>query len=213
MNRFTVDCLSGLPAYLGGIRGVIFDLDDTLYPERMYVRSGFRAAAAAFPQIPELERRLTEVFERGGKAFDEVFSEEGFTEDDKAEAVRIYRFHDPVLELKEEIKNLLTELRKTKKTGIITDGRPEGQHAKIRALGLEQLVDDIIITDELGGPAFRKPCEKAFLLMQERWGFEAEEMAYIGDNPSKDFTAPEKLGMRSIYYCNPDGLYNESLRR
>lgn len=93
--------------------------------------------------------------------------------------------------------------------GILTDGRPQGQQAKIKALGLEPYVDSIIITDTLGGTQYRKPHEKAFMLMKERLGVAAyPEMCYVGDNPSKDFTAPEKLGIRPIWFRNPDGLYS-----
>ena len=89
--------------------------------------------------------------------------------------------------------------------GIITDGRPEGQYAKIRALGLN--VDELIITDELGGIEFRKPNEMAFRLMKMKMDVPYEKMVYIGDNIKKDFIAPKKLGMRSIWFKNPDGLY------
>ena len=93
------------------------------------------------------------------------------------------------------------------KIGIITDGRPEGQRNKIQALGLEELVDDIIITDELGGIQFRKPCDIAFRIMQTRWRLHTDEIVYVGDNVTKDFQAPRQIGMRSIFFGNPDGLY------
>lgn len=57
------------------------------------------------------------------------------------------------------------------KIGIITDRRVSGQKKKIRVLGLDKMMDDIIITDELGGIQFRKPCDIAFRIMQNRWGF------------------------------------------
>lgn len=95
-----------------------------------------------------------------------------------------------------------------KKLGIITDGRVEGQKNKIAALGLKKLVDDIIITDALGGIEFRKPNEAAFRLMQEKWQLPFKKMIYIGDNPQKDFIAPEKLRMQSMFFCNLDGLYS-----
>lgn len=75
-----------------------------------------------------------------------------------------------------------------KKIGIITDGRVEGQKNKIVALGLNNIVDDIIITDELGGIEFRKPNDIAFRVMQEKWQIPFEKMIYIGDNPAKDFS-------------------------
>lgn len=93
------------------------------------------------------------------------------------------------------------------KLGIITDGRPEGQRAKLQVLGLESMVDQIIVTDELGGTDFRKPCPLAFQRMKELLGVEYSEMCYVGDNIAKDFIAPEKLGMKAIHFLNEDGLY------
>lgn len=94
-----------------------------------------------------------------------------------------------------------------RRLGIITDGRPEGQRAKIQALGLEQMVDHIIVTDELGGIEYRKPHPLAFQQMQEKLGVPYERMCYVGDNIKKDFIAPQKLGMRAIHLINRDGLY------
>ena len=102
---------------------------------------------------------------------------------------------------------MLTQLKKTKKIGLITDGRPIGQRNKIKALNLEKYINEIIVTDELGGVEFRKPNTKAFELMQEKLKIPFEKMVYIGDNINKDFIAPEKLGMQTIYFRNENGLY------
>ena len=72
---------------------------------------------------------------------------------------------------------------------------------------MESLVDYIIVTDELGGVEYRKPNPRAFETMKEKLGVEYSEMCYVGDNIKKDFVAPEKLGMRSIWFKNKDGLY------
>ena len=92
-----------------------------------------------------------------------------------------------------------------KKIGIITDGRPEGQRAKLDALEIE--TEYIIVTDELGGTEFRKPSTKAFCLMQKVLKIPFSRMVYVGDNPQKDFIAPKKLGMKSIWVRNGDGIY------
>lgn len=94
----------------------------------------------------------------------------------------------PEIELYDGVRNLILNLKKKGiKVGIITDGRPEGQHNKIIALGLDDLVDDIIITDELGGTQFRKPNDIAFRIMQNRWRTPFEQLVYVGENPNKDF--------------------------
>lgn len=96
------------------------------------------------------------------------------------------------------------------KVGIITDGRVSGQKNKIQALGLDKLVDDIIITDELGDTQFRKPCDISFRVMQRRWEIPFEQMMYVGDNAEKDFQAPKQLGMRSVFFRNKDGIYSDN---
>lgn len=194
--------------YVADLDAIIFDLDDTLYSEKQYVRSGYHAIANAFPQIVDMEEKLWQVFERGGKAIDEVLEAEGQLEK-KNEALHIYRYQKPEITFYPGVKELLFRLRESgKKIGIITDGRPEGQNAKIEALGLCSLVDEIIITDELGGIEFRKPCAKAFELMQKRMNISYEKMCYVGDNIKKDFVAPNRLGMQVFHYRNDDGLYN-----
>ena len=114
----------------------------------------------------------------------------------------------PNIKLMDGARELLTKLRNSGiKIGIITDGRPTGQRNKIAALGLEELVDDIIVTDELGGPQFRKPCDIAFRIMQTRWKLYSHEIVYIGDNPPKDVPAAKQLGMKAIWFNNIYGIY------
>ncbi len=194
--------------HLTGTEAVIFDLDDTLYPEKAYVRSGFKAVSALFPAVKDMAEKLWAAFEAGQPAIDAVLEAEGLSER-KKEALQAYRGHFPEIRLYPEAAALLERLRRTRKLGIITDGRPEGQRAKLAALGLTFLADETIITDELGGPEWRKPNPRAFELMAERLGLPFDRMAYVGDNPGKDFIAPEKLGMRSIWFDNPEGLYTQ----
>ena len=188
------------------VRGVIFDLDDTLYDERDYVRSGYKAVAEYLGD-PSAAERLWELFENKLPAIDSYLAEIGKT-DKKAECLSVYRQHMPDIRLRDGAAELLAQLReKGVKIGIITDGRPNGQKNKIKALGLDMLVDDMIVTDELGGEQFRKPCDIAFRIMQRKWRLPFGEMMYVGDNPSKDFQAPSQLGMMSIHFKNELGLY------
>lgn len=189
----------------GRIRGVIFDLDDTLYSEKEYVRSGYKAVSDYLGG--GYEERLWIFFETGKPAIDELLAEIG-REKKKDAVLGIYRSHKPRIHLYDGVAEMLERLRgKGIKIGIITDGRPEGQHNKLEALGLESMVDDIIITDELGGTQFRKPCDIAFRIMLNRWRLNPADVVYVGDNPAKDFQAPQQLGMKSVMVQNEDGLY------
>ena len=88
----------------------------------------------------------------------------------------------------------------------------KGRGISWKLWGLEDIDLDIdfIITDELGGSQFRKPCEIAFRIMMTRWKLNASEIVYVEDNPAKDFQAPQQLGMKSIWFKNEDGLYGSS---
>lgn len=188
------------------VHGVIFDLDDTLYNEKDYVRSGYRAVAR-YLGIPDAESKLWEYFENNLPAIDTYLAQIGRTEQ-KEECLRIYREHVPDIKLQDGAKQLIAQLKKKGiKVGIITDGRPVGQRNKLKALGLDALVDDIIVTDELGGEQFRKPCDIAFRIMQQKWRIPFGEMMYVGDNLTKDFQAPKQLGMLSLHLKNEQGLY------
>lgn len=191
--------------YLNDISVVIFDLDDTLYSEKDYVRSGYRKIAEFFQRI-DLEDQMWNVFLQGGKAIDEVFRKIGLLEY-RDKALQIYREQIPDIELYSGVREMLARLSIHKRIGIITDGRPEGQRAKLQALNIK--ADKIIITDELGGIEYRKPNKKAFEIMKEYFQVSYEEMVYIGDNPQKDFVAPEKLKMKCIWFQNRDGLYDK----
>lgn len=198
-----VDNILDIENYIEDVDAVIFDLDDTLYSEKEYVRSGYQKIAAYF-NISKMADEMWSVFQRGGKAIDEVLTAHDLI-GKKEEALRIYRFQEPDIRLYDGVSDMIARICQTKKVGIITDGRPEGQRAKLRVLGLK--VDEIVITDELGGVEFRKPNDIAFRLMQEKLQVAFERMVYIGDNIAKDFIAPSKLKMKSIWVRNPDGIY------
>ena len=190
------------------IKGVIFDLDDTLYSEKEYVMSGYKKIADYLGRGEAIEK-LWKYFEAGKPAID-CYLEEITQSEKKKECLSIYRNQFPEINLYDGVDKMIRNLKcKGIKVGIITDGRPEGQRNKIKALGLEELVDDIIITDELGGIQFRKPNDISFRIIQNRWRLPFEQIVYVGDNLNKDFQAPRQLGMREIYYKNEDGLYSE----
>lgn len=204
-----IDDILKMQDHIQGLKALIFDMDDTLYGEKEYVRSGYRQIAELFPEISGVEERLWQLFEEKKAAIDVFLEEIGRNSQEmKQRCLHAYRYQIPKIHLYPGVEEMLCQLKAQGfLLGVITDGRPEGQRAKIRVLGLEKLVDEIIVTDELGGIESRKPNPLAFKKMKERFGVEYCEMCYVGDNVSKDFVSPENLGMRSIWFRNKDGLY------
>ncbi len=190
----------------GCIKGVIFDLDDTLYPEKDYIKSGYKVVAEYLGNIKYADK-LWSYFEEGKPAIDELLRELG-QEEEKDMVVDLYRSHKPDISPYPGVVEMIEKLKsKNIKLGVITDGRPEGQRNKLEALGLD--IKDVIITDELGGTQFRKPCDIAFRIMACKWKLPFEQIVYIGDNLTKDFQAPQQLGIKFVYFKNMEGLYQK----
>ena len=125
---------------------MIFDLDDTLYAEKEYVHSGYRAVAAYLGD-ESLAEEMWNYFKEGSMAIDACLERMGKKEL-SAECVTVYREHKPKIHLYDGVRELIELLKEGGiKTGIITDGRPYGQRRKLVALGLDKMVGDIIITD------------------------------------------------------------------
>lgn len=188
------------------LKGIIFDLDDTLYSEKEYVKSGFEKVGK-FLDDEEAVKQLWKFFQDGRPAIDSYLNLVG-RNDLKDKCLEIYRNQKPQIHLYPGVNELIKNfISRGIKVGIITDGRVEGQKRKIEALGLDKIIEDIIITDELGGPQFRKPNDIAFRIMQCRWRLPYEQIAYVGDNVVKDFQAAKQLGMIGVFLRNKDGLY------
>lgn len=195
-------------------QAVIFDLDDTLYPERDYVLSGFRSVAIwaetrlgipAAPGFAELER----LFDQGvrGKTFD-LWLASHHLEANRIipELVQVYRNHEPNLAPLPEVAALLSSLKNTYQLGLLSDGYLEVQQRKLYALRLTHYFDAVVFSDEWGRDAW-KPAVKPFAEILARLRTEAGASIYVGDNPTKDFLGARELGMFTIWVKLPEGLY------
>lgn len=196
--------------YIDGLKVILFDLDDTLYSEKEYIRSGYHEIAKLLLEVENAEEKLWYFFEQKKSAIDELLvSENRYSEQLKKECLEVYRKQKPNIHLYPEVEQMLVKLKELGYgLGIITDGRPEGQRAKIKSLDLERYFDKIIITDELGGIDYRKPNPLSFEMMKNYFGCQYNEMCYVGDNINKDFIAPNKLGMNAMFFMNYDSIYS-----
>lgn len=188
------------------MKAVLFDLDDTLYPEIDFVRGGLRAAAASLAEsvggvaaeiAAELERTLEE---RGrGDAFDEVLRRRGAWRETRVlRALHAYRSHVPSIALYPDAGRALERLRRSGiRTGVLTDGMGSVQRRKIEALGLDGRVDAVVCSDELGRDRW-KPSGAGYLVLLDLLGAEATEAAYVGNDATKDFVWPNRAGMLSV---------------
>jgi putative hydrolase of the HAD superfamily len=192
---------------------VVFDLDDTLYLERDFVRGGFRAVGDHLRRelgVRGFFRAAWKRFIAGerGFVFDRVLADNGIAPDRPLirTLLRIYRTHSPKLRLCPDARRFLSRPPDGAAIAIITDGQLPVQKAKVRALGLDKVVDEIVITGQWG-PRFAKPHPRAYRRLERRFRLPGSACLYVGDNPAKDFQAPRALGWSAIRMRRPGGLH------
>ena len=197
------------------LTAVIFDLDDTLYPEREYAFSGFAAVAAAFEDHlgdpSKATNRMRQLFntEHRRRVFNTILTERGILDEPLLQSmIETYRAHHPEISLFSDAAAALGRLKDHYKLGLITDGPLIMQSAKIETLGLRDKFDEIILTAELE-TGFGKPHTRAFEMMTKRLDVSPRRCAYIADNAAKDFIAPNTLGWTTVQVIRPDGVYRD----
>lgn len=181
---------------------IVFDLDDTLYDEVDFVKSGFKEIAN-YLNDERYYNFMMNIFESegSGRVFDKLTEKYGLNININ-KLVEIYRFHKPNIALKSDSLNLL-KFAKNFKTALISDGHYIMQKNKFDALGLKKYIEYPIFTDFY---QTKKPELKPYKMIMERFKDESE-FIYISDNPKKDFFAVKELGWRGIRYKNPVGIY------
>lgn len=198
------------------IKVIVFDMDDTLYPEEQYVKSGFKAVDIFLGNkgVRGFYAVAIELFDSGrrGKIFNDTLDilEIKYREKDILNLIEIYRNHSPQINLFSDAKLLIEELYEKYPLGLITDGYLEAQKNKVMALNLEKYFEKIVLTDELGRDNW-KPSILPYEIIKRHFNVEHNELVYIGDNAAKDFITANRLGWTTIHVLRDLGEYKHQL--
>lgn len=200
------------------VRLVVFDMDDTLYDEIDYCRSGFKACGRWLSDSCDLSAETIynafwARFASGDRrhVFDAALKKLNINIDDDLikQLVEVYRQHTPDISLPHESRLVLDNLSSNYTLALLTDGFLPAQRLKVKALGIESYFKCIIFTEQLGRQ-FWKPSVVGFEKILAKTGFSAQQSVYIGDNAVKDFIGPNKLGFASIQIIRPNGVHTDS---
>jgi len=179
---------------------ICFDLDDTLYKEIDFLKSGYNRVAELVEkeyhyESKEVYDNLYSWYFQNENPFARLNENYGLDKPIE-EYLKVYRFHQPSITLSEGVEVTLNELkRRGVIMGLITDGRTISQKNKITVLGLGRWFDknSIIISEEFGSEKIDERNFRYFMDANPDCSY-----SYVGDNPMKDFIVPNHLGWQTI---------------
>jgi putative hydrolase of the HAD superfamily len=187
----------------------VFDLDDTLYPEIDYLKSAywFIAEGIKTDNTKALSDEMVKIYLSGGNAF--KFLLEKYPEKIVSceKLLYLYRNHIPAITLREGVLQMFKEIKKRGgRIGIITDGRSISQRNKIKALGIDSVIDELVISEEFGSEKPSPDLFEYFMVNNPESRF-----CYFGDNIIKDFISPKKLGWVCIGVLDINNIRKQNI--
>lgn len=193
---------------------VVLDLDDTLYPERDFVISGFSAVSHWLEKqmnVRDFGPVAQALFADGrrGDIFDLALSELGLTPTPEliTHLVNIYRDHRPCLTLPPDTAGFLARIPENVSLALLTDGLLNTQQNKISALGLDRSAIWPIVCTGQWGRDYWKPHPRGYEFIQASHRLSPSAFCYVADNPAKDFIAPRALGWRTVCIRRADAIH------
>jgi putative hydrolase of the HAD superfamily len=200
------------------ITTVIFDLDDTLYDEVDYCRSGFGAVTdflagkAGYPPAKRIFEILWKEFSRGNHktTFNAALEQLGIQYDNTLieQLIEVYRNHIPNIKLPQDSAGVLQQLSRKYAIGLLTDGFLPAQQLKVQALGIEKYFKCIIYTEQLGRDCW-KPSPVGFEKLLQALNAKPQNTAFLSNDEKKDFIAPNKLGFSTIRIIRPASIHTK----
>lgn len=190
-------------------RAIVFDLDDTLYPHAAFVRSGFKAVARRLARARGLSASMVySVLDRArsggerGRELQTLCRRVGLSSSQVPALLRVVRGHTPALRLPVESRRVLMSMRRLWRVGILTNGMPHVQRRKIRALGVDDLVDAVVLAAECGDGS-GKPASDGFRAVLAHLAIEPADAVFVGDDARADMQGAAAIGMSTIHVLTP----------
>jgi putative hydrolase of the HAD superfamily len=186
-------------------RAVCFDLDDTLYPQASWLAGAWDAVAAAAARSGVAEEALREALDvcaaqgsDSGRIIDRALARVGAEQLPVGPLVAAFRSYEPArLDLYPGAGQALARLAERVPLGLISDGDPTIQRAKLAALGVAPIFGVVVWSDDLGRD-HRKPDPLPFEVAVEALGVPAADIVYVGDRPAKDVAGAVAAGLTAV---------------
>jgi putative hydrolase of the HAD superfamily len=191
------------------VRAVLFDLDQTLVDRRQTLRAFLKSQYAEFRSYLGVHCDDVSYVSASVKADDDG----RVSKEDMYEVLRqqLHLNASIVPDLVDHYRRvypgfaiptsgaleLISDLRRLRlKTGIISNGTTPSQIGKLRALGILELLDVVLIADAID---LRKPDSRVFQLALETIDETPSTTMFVGDDPLVDIVGASSAGLRTTW--------------
>ena len=200
------------------IKAIIFDLDDTLYSYNELNKQGINEICNYTCEKLKIEKeKFYEAFDKAKKEVKDTLGGvasshnrllycqktlENLKENPFSIALEMYEVYwQYILKNMKLNANALEVLKFCKqkkiKIGICTDLTAHIQHRKIRKLGIDEYIDAIVTSEEVG---VEKPNFKMYNKILEKLNVLSGETLFVGDSLKKDVLGSVEYGMKALWY-------------
>lgn len=198
---------------------ILFDLDDTLFDHIGTARATLAATAASRPALRGVP--VEDLYARYSALLEELHPQVmtgriSYPEARQQRFARLLAPYEPTVsaeaasefaqyyyghyqQLRRPVagaRELLRALKPTCKIGIVTNNRLAEQQQKLRHLGLSELVDALITSEEVG---VLKPDPLIYQVALARLGASPAQAVMVGDNWSADVLGALAAGIRPVW--------------
>ena len=187
---------------------VVFDLDDTLYKEIDYKKSGIEFVCKQIKHIynKDIRKQIFKAEKENKQIWQEACKLLKITSSTSEQFKWLYRLHEPKISLSKNTSNVINKLKKKLlQIAIFTEGRSFTQRMKLKKLKIDKF--KIFISEELN---YGKNEISSFKIIMRK--LPAKKYYYIGDNPKKDFLIPNKLGWETIGIIGKKNIHEQNVK-
>ena len=197
-----------------GIKGILFDLDNTLIDRQAAADAKVRKLVdELFPQLQDepverenIVQKLLTWDEYGSIPKIHMYSmlakEYGISQEQVDALCKDWNdtFGDYTVVFP-QARRVVEQLKKKYKVGIVTNGNSHMQRRKLELCGLADLFEVIVISGEFKA---HKPDVEIFLEGARQLELPPEEIAFVGDTFATDIIGAYRAGMQPIWiFANP----------
>jgi putative hydrolase of the HAD superfamily len=203
------------------LRGVLFDLDNTLLDFMHMKRASVEAAVVAMIDAgmplsrEDAYLQIQKIYDKVGIEHQEIFQlflQERFRTIEykwlAAGVVAYRRARDGVLVTYPHVRSTLTELlRRGLRLAVISDAPRMNAWLRLCQLDLHHLFDPVVTFEDTG---HRKPSPMPFERALELMDMKPSEVLMIGDWPERDMVGGGQMGIKTVFarYGDVKGVIN-----